>query len=129
MAIGYKGFSTIGKEYANGYTLSGIDLVKQDILNHFNIRRGEKLHNPTFGTIIWDMLYAPMTEMSIQAIQEDIEAIVNYDPRVSVDNIVIKQYEHGLLVEVSMTYIPEQTMERLLLNFDADNTNLTLSEI
>lgn len=53
-AFTYKGFNSKNKQ--NGFKLYDIDLVKQDIINHFYIRKGEKLENPSFGTIIWDMI-------------------------------------------------------------------------
>ena len=49
-AFTYKGFSS--KEVSRNYRLYDIDLVKQDLINHFYIRKGEKLENPEFGTVI-----------------------------------------------------------------------------
>ena len=57
----YKGFSTISPD-AENFALFDFDLIKQDLLNHFNIRQGERLMNPKFGTIIWDLLFEPLTE-------------------------------------------------------------------
>ena len=56
----YKGFNS--KESSKNYKIYDIDLVKQDLINHFYIRKGEKLENPEFGTIIWDMLFEQFTE-------------------------------------------------------------------
>ena len=57
----YNGFSTVDPD-STGFKLYDIQLVKQDIINHFHIRQGELLSNPSFGTIIWDILYEPLTE-------------------------------------------------------------------
>jgi len=54
----YKGFSTVNPDNI-GFQLYDLQLVKQDIINHFHIRQGELLSNPNFGTIIWDILYEP----------------------------------------------------------------------
>ena len=54
-AFTYKGFSS--QETKSNFKLYDIDLVKQDIINHFYIRKGEKLMNPDFGTVIWDLLF------------------------------------------------------------------------
>ena len=51
----FNGFSTIGREFKDP-KLYDIELVKQDLLNHFNIRKGEKLENPNFGTNLWNYL-------------------------------------------------------------------------
>ena len=47
----YRGLSTVNPENTSS-TLYDLALIKQDLLNHFHIRQGEKLHNPKFGTII-----------------------------------------------------------------------------
>ena len=44
----YKGLSTVNPENVSK-TLYDIGLIKQDLLNHFHIRQGEKLMNPEFG--------------------------------------------------------------------------------
>ena len=35
---------------------------------------------------------------------EDVEEIINYDPRVQLDKVEVNQYEHGLSVRVSVLY-------------------------
>ena len=40
----YKGFSSAAIK--NNFKLYDMELVKQDLLNHFYIRKGEKLENP-----------------------------------------------------------------------------------
>jgi hypothetical protein len=56
----YRGFST--RLNAKKYSVTDFALAKQDMINHFEIRKGEKLMNPQFGSIIWDMLFEPLTE-------------------------------------------------------------------
>ena len=48
----YKGFSSLDQTTSNS-KLYDFDLIKQDIINHFNTRKGERVMNPTFGSIIW----------------------------------------------------------------------------
>ena len=74
MAIMYKGFSTVGRD--KKFRLTDFELVKQDLLNHFQIRKGEKLMNPNFGTIIWNVLYDPFTEAVKSAIAADVKAML-----------------------------------------------------
>ena len=57
----YRGISTVN-EANSSFALYDIGLIKQDLLNHFHIRQGEKLENPEFGTIIWDILFDPLTD-------------------------------------------------------------------
>ena len=119
----YKGFSTYNR--FKKFRLTDFDLVKQDLFNHFQIRKGEKLMNPDFGTIIWNILFEPFTEEVKNAIVKDIETVVSYDPRISVENITVTQYEYGLQVDLDLTYIP--TNQTQLLNFTFDKSSQSVS--
>jgi phage baseplate assembly protein W len=127
MAITYKGFNTLGKNFSNSYTLTGFDIAKQDLINHFNIRKGEKLQLPDFGSVVWDMVYEPLNETTIETIRQDIQDVIAYDPRIEAENIVVKQYEHGLLIELNLKFIPDQIIENLLIDFNTQTTTATLS--
>jgi phage baseplate assembly protein W len=52
------------------------------------------------------------------AIKNNVTKIVNYDPRVSVDQITIDQYESGIQIEISLTYLPYNISESMTLKFD-----------
>ena len=123
MAIMYRGFSTIGRD--RKFRLTDFELVKQDLINHFYIRKGEKLMNPDFGTIIWNVVHEPLTEDLKSVIVTDIKAIAGYDPRISVDNVVITEYDQGIQVELQLRYV--QTNQTNLLNLQFDNQNNTLT--
>ncbi len=118
-AFTYKGFSS--KEVKNNYKLYDIDLVKQDIVNHFYIRKGEKLEDPDFGTIIWDILFEPFTEEVKKLITEDVEQIINYDPRIAINGVVIDSTDMGIRIEADITYLPFNINERMTFNFDKEN--------
>ena len=117
----YRGFSTVGRD--KKYRLTDFDLVKQDVINHFYIRKGEKLMNPSFGTIIWNVLHEPLTDDLKSVIISDIKSIANYDPRVSFDNIVITEYEQGIQIELQLRYVQTNQSNLLSLQFN-NQTNL-----
>ena len=71
----YKGFDS--KNSKKNFKSYDIDLVKQDILNHFYIRKGEKLENPRFGTIIWDIIFEPFTQEVRELVANNVEEIIN----------------------------------------------------
>lgn len=118
-AFTYRGFNS--QESKNGYKMFDIDIVKQDIINHFYIRKGEKLQNPDFGTIIWDVLFEPFTDDVKKLISKDVEAIINYDPRISVNSITIDSTEQGIRIEADITYLPFNIVERMSFDFDKNN--------
>jgi len=116
----YKGFSTVSP-VSESYALYDLYLIKQDILNHFHIRMGERLEQPTFGTIIWDVLFEPLTDQVKEIITKDVETIVNFDPRVKADQIIVTAYETGIQIECVLVYYPYNIQEAIQFKFDQDN--------
>jgi phage baseplate assembly protein W len=125
MATTYKGFSTQAGN--RNFRLTDFDLIKQDILNHFNIRKGEKLMRPNFGTIIWNVLHEPFTEDLKSVITQDVKAIASYDPRVSFDNIIITEFDQGIQIELQLRYVLTNQTNVMLMNFNGTTNTLTAS--
>jgi phage baseplate assembly protein W len=123
MAIIYRGFST--RLNHKKYSVTDYQLAKQDLLNYFNIRKGEKLMNPNFGTIIWDLLFEPLTEEVQQVITSDVTRIVSYDPRLSVGQVAVTQQDHGFFIQLTLSYIPTDQTDTINLNFDRTSKTLT----
>ena len=119
----YRGFSTA--QNSKKYTLTDFELAKQDLINYFNIRKGSKLMQPGFGTIIWDMLFEPLDESTQQTITQDITNIVNYDPRLRVGQVAITQQDTGFLIQITLSYVPSDQVEQIELNFDRNSQTLT----
>jgi len=120
----FKGFSSRA-EYTN-FKLYDFELIKQDLINRLSVRKGERVENPEFGTIIYDVLFEPLTEALKQAIADDISNNLNADPRLSTQDIVVNESEHGISVQASITYVPYNITEKLTFSFD-ENTLLRLS--
>lgn len=121
----YKGFSTVSSDTA-AFSLYDLALIKQDLINHFHIRQGERLENPTFGTIIWDMLFEPLTEDVKRLIVENVQEIINYDPRIVAEDVIVTQYESGIQIECSLIYLPYYITEALQFRFDQENGLLAI---
>lgn len=116
MAIIYKGFSTYQR--SKHFRLTDFELVKQDLLNYFNIRKGEKLMNPDFGTIIWDKIFDPLNEDTKTEIMQDIKRIISYDPRLAAQDVAVTEYDRGLQIEITLIYIQTNQVDQLKLQFD-----------
>ena len=125
MATRYRGFSTINQ--VKKFRLADVELVKRDLINHFSIKKGQKLMNPEFGSIIWNMLYEPMTADVESTIVEDVKRIVNYDPRLRVDGVLINEFEYGLQIQIDLTFLPGNYSEQLLLDFNSTSNALAVS--
>jgi phage baseplate assembly protein W len=116
----YKGFSTVNAD-SESYALYDLALIKQDLVNHFHIRQGERLEQPTFGTIIWDMIFEPLTDDTRSLIIKNVEEIINYDPRLVAEQVIVTTYESGIQIECRLTYLPYNIQENLQLRFDQAN--------
>jgi phage baseplate assembly protein W len=112
----YKGFSTNTPD--QNVKLYDFDVVKQDILNYFNTRQGERVMNPAFGCIIWDLLYEPFTADIKENINADVNRILTSDPRVNVQSINFTEYDYGIAAEINLTYVVTNQTDTLKLNFD-----------
>ena len=112
----YRGFSTRNKN--KNFRLSDYELIKQDLINHFNTRRGERVMNPEFGTIIWDLLFDPFTDELKTSIQDDIVRIANSDPRVRIEEAIITDYQHGIQIELGLRIVDTNQIDSMTLTFD-----------
>jgi phage baseplate assembly protein W len=126
MATFYKGFSTHNRY--KKFRVTNLELVKQNIFNHFNIRKGEKLMQPNFGSLIWNMLFEPLTEETRQMIVGDVQTVVSYDPRVRVQNVAVTQFEYGIQLVVELSYLTDNQVDRLVLDFENKSRTLTRNE-
>jgi hypothetical protein len=52
------------------------------------------------------------------AIIDNVTQIINYDPRVQVNNVVVESYESGIQIECALTYLTYNISESLRLKFD-----------
>jgi phage baseplate assembly protein W len=120
----YRGFSTVNNRKKS--RLTDFELAKQDLINHLYIKKGEKLHNPNFGSVIWFLLFEPFTDSVKDQIREDIGAIVDYDPRINPERIVVTEYEHGLQIELELTYIDTDETDTLRLRFNGNLGTLSV---
>lgn len=119
----YNGFSTIAQN--NKFKLDDIALVKRDLLNHFNTRRGERLMNPNFGSVIWELVFDGLTAELRELIIEDATSIVGADPRVSLTEIVIREFEHGFQIELDLFFITLDRSDVMFVQFSENSNKLT----
>ena len=119
----YRGFSTI--DQYKKFRLTDLELIKRDLLNHFSIRKGEKLMNPNFGSLIWNILFEPLTADVKALIVEDIRRVVSYDPRVRIDNVLVDQFDYGLQIQLELTFLPDNLSDVLSLQFNRDSNSVS----
>ena len=122
--VTFKGFSS--KADKKNFKLYDFEVAKQDLINRLSVRKGERVENPEFGTIIYDTLFEPFTDTLKEAILDDITANLNADPRISTTEIIVTEADHGIAIQATITYVPLDITEKLQFNFD-ENSLLRLS--
>jgi phage baseplate assembly protein W len=115
----YKGFSTSNDKSMTN-KIYDFDLIQQDIMNMFQTKKGERVMNPEFGTVIWGLIYEPFTAEVKQLISEDITRILNYDPRVTPTQINIREAEYGMIIEATLFYKQQDVSVAMSLAFDKE---------
>jgi len=114
----YKGFSTVAGVKSN--QLYDLDIIKQDLINHFYTRKGERVMNPEFGSIIWDLLYEPLDESTKEDMIEDCKRIINSDPRVQMISTNLEEFENGIKIQINMNTLPFDKKINLQLDFEKE---------
>ena len=122
--VTFKGFSS--KAEKQNFKVYDFECVKQDLINRLSVRKGERVENPEFGTIIYDALFEPLTDVLKSAIVDDVTANMNADPRLAVDDIRVSESNHGIAIQCSVTFVPLNITEKMRFHFD-ENSLLRLS--
>jgi phage baseplate assembly protein W len=117
----FKGYSTVDKTWGN-FKLYDIDLAKRDLLNELYTRKGERLMSPQFGSIVWDLLFDPLTDEVVDSIRADCLRIVTKDPRLDLLDLDVVDNQHTIIVSIILRYVPTATETELVAVF---NRNLT----
>jgi phage baseplate assembly protein W len=110
------GFNTINQN--KYFTLTDFELIKRDLLNAFNIRQGELVGRPAYGTVLWDMLFENQTQDTLQSIYTEIQRVAAGDPRIYISALEVFPQENGLLIQLELTIVPTTDAQRLSVFFD-----------
>ena len=123
-SVTFKGFSS--RADRRNFKLYDFEVAKQDLINRLSVRKGERLENPEFGTIIYDAIFEPFTEALKDAIVDDVTANLNADPRIATEEILVTEADKGIAIQATINYVPLNITEKLRFNFD-ENSLLRLS--
>ena len=110
------GYSTIDRN--KQFTLIDDDLIKRDLLNAFNIRQGELVGRPGYGTIIWSFLFENQLPDTQQAIYDEVQRVAGGDPRIYIQNVYSYPQQNGMLVEIILQTVATTTAQQLSIFFD-----------
>jgi len=117
------GFNTIGQN--KKFTAVDFDLIKIDLLNAFNIRQGELVGRPGYGTVIWNYLFENQTPETQSAIYAEIQRVCAGDPRVFISGIQVFPQQNGMLIQLGIAVVPSTTAQQLSLFFNQQQRSAT----
>lgn len=113
----FRGYSSVGTTFLSPVRYD-LDLARQDLLNQFHCRLGERIMLPKFGTIIWELLFDPLDARTERLIKEDVERIINEDPRWNLISVSVSESPNALTIEAVVNYVPQDEIINLPLTFD-----------
>jgi phage baseplate assembly protein W len=126
----YRGFSTVNELSQKKFVLTDYELVKQDLINSFNTRKGSRVMLPDEGCIVWELLYEPLTYETKQAIIENLTYLVNQDPRLQLVKItLINQTDNNTItVELAVNTVGGDQTQVMRVLFDERGTASELNQ-
>ena len=110
------GFNTIDQN--KKFTLVDFELIKRDLLNALNIRQGELVGRPGYGTVIWDYVFENQTQETERGIVNEIQRVCGGDPRIQVTAIELYPQLNGMLIQVQLVVLPGQDAQLLSVFFN-----------
>jgi phage baseplate assembly protein W len=110
------GFNTINQN--KKFTLVDFELIKRDLLNALNIRQGEVVGLPAYGTTIWDFVFENQTQETEQVLTTEIQRVAGGDPRIFISSIELFPQQNGILIQIEITAVPGTDAQLLSVFFD-----------
>lgn len=101
--------------------LYDMELVKQDLLNHFMTQKGERVMDADYGFIAWDLIFELKNAGVKDRIEQDARRIVATEPRVQEREITFVEEEHGFTVNILLYFVALNTVGELSIFFDNRN--------
>jgi phage baseplate assembly protein W len=111
----YKGFSFKNFEKNKSFIIKDLELVKEDLINHIYTRFGERVKMANFGTRIPDLVFEPLDIESLTIINEDLDDVFNYDPRVQLINLdIIPDFDENIVLAYAELFYVELNLKDTL---------------
>ena len=100
------------------FTLIDEELIKRDLLNAFNIRQGELVGRPGYGTTLWDNVFENQTQDTERSILSEVQRVAGGDPRLYIASIQLFPQENGILIQMQLSVVPGTDAQLLSVFFD-----------
>lgn len=102
-------------------------LVIRDFLNALNIKQGQKVGQPDYGSKIWDFIFEPNTSDVQSALETELKRIIGLDPRLQLGYCRIYPQENGILAEVQIAVYPFNQAQLLSVFFNSRTNSASIA--
>jgi|TARA_B100000214_G_scaffold333620_1_gene275784 phage baseplate assembly protein W len=97
--------------------LTDAEAIKRSVRNLINTNNYDRPFRPEIGSGIRGLLFEPMTELTAHFMQLKIAEVLNeYEPRVIVDNILVRPEEDRNSYAVSVQFVIVGTLEPVIVD-------------
>jgi len=123
------GFGSITNPVVFGkkYRMLDTQLVIQDFVNAFNIRQGQKVGQPEYGTTLWDYVFEPNSADVQFSIENEVRRVASLDPRLQLNYVKSYPKENGILIEVECAVTPFNEASLLSVFFNTETARATIT--
>jgi phage baseplate assembly protein W len=104
--------------YGKKFRIVDVPLVVTDFINALNIRQGEKVGKPEYGTTLWGFVFEPNTADVQFQLENEIRRVASQDPRMILNTVKAYPQENGILIELEMAVTPFNQANMLNVFFD-----------
>jgi len=101
------------------YTIVDAPLVVRDFVNALNIRQGEKVGQPQYGTTLWSFVFDPNTADVQFQLEDEIRRVASLDPRMILNSVKAYPQDLGILLEVELAVAPFNQASLLSVFFNS----------
>lgn len=79
--------------------------IKNSVKNIILTRPGEKLYEPSFGSIVTDLLFEPIDFIIVDEIKSEIYRVLSlYEPRIEIDSVNLELTEEEYQLDCTIQY-------------------------
>lgn len=98
-----------GISASTGRKLGGIDHLRQSIRDILTTPIGSRVMRRDYGSGLFELIdapYSPATKLAI--IAATAEALMTWEPRIEVEDVVLRTYEPGhIVIDLTGRYLPD----------------------
>ncbi len=113
---------TLLTDLGKGFRRTGAELVKADLLYHIFTKKGERVMMPDFGTNLQDLVFEPNDPITRTQILNEIQAVIDQDPRVELirSTLTFDEDSHTITVDVLLRFIELEVVDTLNITFPSN---------